>query len=168
MDNPVRYQDPEGDCPLCLVPVIVGLWLASEPVKAPSMNREADEAAMQQAWKEHDEQVISAIIPTGKAGGSTVSATLNVVKKEVGKEVKEGVKEKAKEVTPKVNNSKNERHGDGGRKLSQAEKKIEELTKQMEGATKKESNAIKQKIKNIRESAEKSKKGEEHSRGNKR
>ena len=62
------------------------------------MNREADEAAMQQAWEEHDSQVISALTPGGSAK-NTVSASLNVVKKEVVKEVKEQVKEKAKETS---------------------------------------------------------------------
>jgi RHS repeat-associated protein len=35
-DNPVRYNDPQGDCPLCLIPILIGLLLASEPAAGPS------------------------------------------------------------------------------------------------------------------------------------
>lgn len=65
-------------------------------------------------------------------------------------------------------NSKNEKHGDGGRALSKAENQIAELEKQLEGSPKKERKKIEQKIKNIRQTAEKKKKGIEHSGANKR
>lgn len=63
---------------------------------------------------------------------------------------------------------KNERHGDGGRELTKSEKQIEALESQLNGATRKERQKIEQKIRNIRQSAQKAKKGEEHSKANKR
>lgn len=63
---------------------------------------------------------------------------------------------------------KNERHGDGGRSLSKAEKQIQELESQAASATGTEKKKILQKIKNIKDSAQRSKKGEEHSKANKR
>ena len=65
-------------------------------------------------------------------------------------------------------NSKNEKHGDGGRKMSKTEKQIQELQEQMKGATKKVQKKLQDKIDNIREAAHKARKGEEHSKGNKR
>lgn len=63
---------------------------------------------------------------------------------------------------------KNEKHGDGGRAKTKAEKQIEDLEKQKEGATRAEKERIDRKIRNIREDAERKARGEEHSRGNKR
>ena len=63
---------------------------------------------------------------------------------------------------------KNERHGDGGRSLSKAEKQIIELEQKAETAPKKERARINQRIKNIKYEADKRRKGEEHSRANKR
>jgi len=64
--------------------------------------------------------------------------------------------------------SKNEKHGDGGRALTKVEKQINELKEKLSTATGKEKKQIQQKIKNIQEIAQQKKKGEEHSRANKR
>ena len=63
---------------------------------------------------------------------------------------------------------KNEKHGDSGRSLSKAEKQINALEQKAETAPKKERDRINQRIKNIKYEAEKRRKGEEHSRANKR
>ena len=68
-----------------------------------------------------------------------------------------------------TDSSKNEKHGDGGKALSKAEKQIQELKQKLESATKKnEKKKIQQKIKNIQDAARRAKKGEEHSRTKKR
>ena len=64
--------------------------------------------------------------------------------------------------------SKNERHGDGGRGWSKAEKQIEELEKELAGAPRKLADKIRKKIQRIREEAQKRAKGEEHGRTGKR
>ena len=63
---------------------------------------------------------------------------------------------------------KNDRHGDGGRGLTKAERQIADLESKLAGASGNEAKKIRQKIKNVRESAKNKKKGEEHSRANKR
>lgn len=63
---------------------------------------------------------------------------------------------------------KNERHGDGGRGLTKAEKQIADLESQLANASGNKARKIGQKIKNVRENANSKKKGEEHSRTNKR
>ena len=66
-------------------------------------------------------------------------------------------------------NGKNEQHGDNGRAIGKAESQIGELENQLKNAkNKKEQNEIKWKMKRIRENAQRKKKGENHSRGNKR
>jgi len=64
--------------------------------------------------------------------------------------------------------SKNERHGDGGRAKSRAEKQIEDLEASKAGKSKAERNKIENKIDNIKKNAAKKARGEEHSRANKR
>ena len=65
-------------------------------------------------------------------------------------------------------NGKNERHGDGARAKAKSDKQIEELERQLQNAPKKERKKIENKIKNIKRDADKKKRGEEHSRVNKR
>lgn len=60
--------------------------------------------------------------------------------------------------------SNNEKHGDGGRAKTKAEKQIEALEKQMEGANKKNRKKLSDKIRRIRQDAQRKAKGEEHSR----
>jgi len=63
---------------------------------------------------------------------------------------------------------KNERHGDSGA-LSKVDKQIKDLETQLANATNnKDRVRIKQKIKNVRENAQRQRRGEEHSRANKR
>jgi RHS repeat-associated protein len=59
-------------------------------------------------------------------------------------------------------NSKGERHGDGGRQLSKADKQIKALEEKLKDASRADGNRIKVKIRHIREAAEKAKKGETH------
>ena len=35
-DNPVLFSDPKGDCPLCVIPIIIGLLTTSTPANPPS------------------------------------------------------------------------------------------------------------------------------------
>ena len=44
LDNPIRYEDPEGDFCIPCIPVIVGigLWLSAEPVTAPTTYTTSD------------------------------------------------------------------------------------------------------------------------------
>jgi hypothetical protein len=63
---------------------------------------------------------------------------------------------------------KNEKHGDGGRALNSSEKRIQELEEQLKTASRKEREKILKKIEHIKKDATNKKKGEEHSRSNKR
>lgn len=65
-------------------------------------------------------------------------------------------------------NGLNEKHGDGGRAKTKAEKQVIELKEKLQDATGKEKQKINQKIKNIQETARQKAKGVEHSRSNKR
>lgn len=65
-------------------------------------------------------------------------------------------------------NSKNEKHGDGGRAQTKAEKQIKRYEEQLKIAKGSEKIRLNQKIKKIKQTAAKKQKGEEHSRGNKR
>lgn len=61
--------------------------------------------------------------------------------------------------------SKNERHGDGGRRLEKAKREIADLEKKLASTTdRKEKIKIKNKIQNIRKAAQRAKKGETHSK----
>ena len=64
--------------------------------------------------------------------------------------------------------NKNEKHGDGGRAKTKAEKQVDDLEKQKAGASTAEKARINNKIRNIKDAAARKAKGEEHSRGNKR
>jgi RHS repeat-associated protein len=35
-NNPIRYDDPKGDCPVCWIPIVVGLLTTSTPANPPS------------------------------------------------------------------------------------------------------------------------------------
>lgn len=60
--------------------------------------------------------------------------------------------------------SKNEKHGDGGRAKSKADKQIEELLEILKSTiSKREKKKLRVKIENIRQDAERKKKGTEHS-----
>jgi hypothetical protein len=61
--------------------------------------------------------------------------------------------------------SKNEKHGDGGRRLSKTAQQIKQLEGKARTATGREKKKILQKIKNIKKMAKKDKKGIEHSVG---
>ena len=77
----------------------------------------------------------------------------------------EGEEDKDKD---KSDSSKNEKHGDGGREMSRAEKQIAEYEAQMAGANKAQQKKLKKKIQNVRENAQRKAKGEEHSKTKKR
>ena len=65
--------------------------------------------------------------------------------------------------------SKNERHGDGGRGQTKADKQLLDLQNKLSNAlSKKEKMEIKRKMVNIKKDAERKRHGEEHSRANKR
>jgi len=59
---------------------------------------------------------------------------------------------------------KADRHGDGGRALSKADKQIQGLEKRMDGAPKKERKKLQKKIERIKETAHDKKRGTEHNK----
>ena len=113
-------------------------------------------------------EVIAAGATTTMAGLTTLTTglglMLNAAKNDLegyerGKEKSDGFQ----------NNGKNERHGDGGRTFSKAEKQRSELQERIKNATsKKERRDLENKLKHINQDAERKAKGEEHSRGPKR
>ena len=91
MDNPIRYEDKEGDCPLCIVVAAV-LWLASEPVTAPTLNTKADNVAVQKAWEQHDTQVAKGIQMAGTIPTTIISTAASAANKNNGNKVQKDVK----------------------------------------------------------------------------
>ncbi|MBV4359100.1 DUF6443 domain-containing protein [Pinibacter aurantiacus] len=74
-----------------------------------------------------------------------------------------------KETSKKEGSSKNEKHGDGGRAKSKAEKQIEKLKEDLKNTVnRRDKQKIEQKIKNITKDAAQKAKGQEHSRIGKR
>jgi RHS repeat-associated protein len=94
-NNPVNRIDPDGKF-WWLIPIVVtGILMESQPVNAPTMNYEATNQAMQEAWSDYNAGVASNLmpVPVGKvATVSTKVAIKEVVKQEIKSEVKEQVK----------------------------------------------------------------------------
>ncbi|MTI23374.1 RHS repeat domain-containing protein, partial [Fulvivirga kasyanovii] len=65
-NNPVSYNDPYGDCPVCLIGglAFLGYMLSAKPANAPSMDAEANKEAMVEAQDSYDRSIV----------GSTVAA----------------------------------------------------------------------------------------------
>ena len=104
-------------------------------------------------------------IPFIIAGGAVIAGSMylhDVIVKHPGPSAS------SSQYDPASNNSKKEKHGDGGRTGTKAEKQIKDLEDQKQGATHKEREDIDRRIRNIKRDAERKAKGEEHSRANKR
>lgn len=92
-NNPVLFDDPDGRCPWCLIPVIV-MMLASEPVMAPTTDRAGDAKKMADAKAAKVEWMMMAV-PGGGARTATAGTVLRAT-------VKSGVKQEAKKYVEKT------------------------------------------------------------------
>jgi RHS repeat-associated protein len=119
-NNPVSFDDPDGRCPWCIIPIVVML-LASEPAMAPTHDRK-DGQRMADAKNDKVDWMTNAI-PGGGLRNATGGAILRAT---VKNEVKNTVKEQVKKTVEKANNTRNP-HGAKGKPDHQA--KVKELEK---------------------------------------
>ncbi|HWB92476.1 MAG TPA: hypothetical protein VG605_11510 [Puia sp.] len=59
-NNPVLRNDPNGDCPLCVIAILIGLLTTSEPAVAPSSNHAHDLQDNQAINKAHTDATLHA------------------------------------------------------------------------------------------------------------
>lgn len=59
-NNPVLRSDPNGDCPLCVIAILIGLLTTSEPAVAPSSNHIHDFQDNQAINKAHTDAILHA------------------------------------------------------------------------------------------------------------
>jgi RHS repeat-associated protein len=67
-NNPVRYSDPDGDCPVCPFIILAGLMLSSQPVIAPTQNATANQQAYARGQADYGVAVVSALMPARTEG----------------------------------------------------------------------------------------------------
>jgi len=92
-NNMVNRTDPNGRFWWLAIPIVVGLLMEAEPVNAPTLDYKSNNAAMKQAWSEHNMGVISNFIPRGEeVAVSTRVAVKTFIKQEVKQEVKQEAK----------------------------------------------------------------------------
>ncbi len=86
-NNPVLYNDPDGNCPLCWI--LVGfLMLESKPASTPGNDK--DHRTIHQAQKEYNENQLVSLLPGGKqvkASHIVAGRVVNEVKSEVKEEI---------------------------------------------------------------------------------
>ncbi len=103
-NNPPSFSDPDGKLPI--VPFIifaVGLLLASKPAVAPS-GSPSDAQAVKQAYRNYNTEVVTSILPGGKAEKVSVSLFTREGAKEAAKTklTQEAAKKLANEVKDEV------------------------------------------------------------------
>lgn len=88
-NDPVRFNDPDGKCPICIL-VLLAVTI-SEPFKNGTGNQQSDRQAFKQAESYRNNQIANVV--TGGGGGSKTGASVivNVAKKEVQKQVQKEV-----------------------------------------------------------------------------
>jgi hypothetical protein len=69
LDNPLLYSDPKGDCPLCLIPLIIGGLIAAatpaNPASSAVHNKEQANANWEQARNGQGKQIVAALVVPG-------------------------------------------------------------------------------------------------------
>jgi hypothetical protein len=104
-DMPAYYKDPNGDCPFVLVAggLTVLFLLNSTPVNAPGRNAQVNNAAMKEAYRDQELDLITDFIP-----GAAVDKLFEmvgakyVVEKVVGSTIIKYTSEKVTEITGKI------------------------------------------------------------------
>ncbi|MBS4042941.1 MAG: hypothetical protein KGZ59_03920 [Chitinophagaceae bacterium] len=90
-NNPIIYSDPKGDCPLCIIPILIGLLTTSTPANPPSslpiQNRtEAATKSWENAVHNRDVQIVGALLTGGaKVIANAIDNTYNKVEESVQK-----------------------------------------------------------------------------------
>jgi RHS repeat-associated protein len=73
-NNPVLRSDPNGDCPICVIVIIIGLLTTSEPAVAPSSNHAHDLQDNQAINKAHTDATLHAAGSLLTGGAKTIVA----------------------------------------------------------------------------------------------
>jgi hypothetical protein len=105
-NNPVFNNDPNGD----IVPAILvlgGFMLASVPLNAPSMDKEANQRIMKQAYDDYNFALVTNLLPGPKqvkTGFSVVNETVvkPVIKKQVTNQIKSNVEKQTTNSSTKI------------------------------------------------------------------
>lgn len=94
-NNPIKYNDPDGRCPICSYIIIGFLMLESQPASTPGSHK--DHVTIKQAQDEFNISQLFPLIPGGKAAKPS-----QIVAGRVSNEIKNEVKEEVvKRVTPR-------------------------------------------------------------------
>jgi len=86
-NDPIRFNDPDGKCPICIIVLLVGFGV----LDAPTQNVQSNQAAKQQMTNMWNEALVTTL--TAGTGGNVKGASivLNAAKKEVQKQAQREV-----------------------------------------------------------------------------
>ncbi len=107
-NNPIKYNDPDGRCPICPFIVLGFLMLESQPASTPGSHK--DHVTIKQAQDDYNKSQLFSLIPGGKqtkasqvVAGRVVSEIKSEVKEEVVKRVtpRKSTKEQVSQNQPK-------------------------------------------------------------------
>ncbi len=87
-NNPIRYNDPDGRCPICPFILIGFLLLEAQPASTPGSDR--DHVTIRQAQNEYATNQFLTLIPDGKqtiASQVVAGRVMNEVRSEIKEEV---------------------------------------------------------------------------------
>jgi len=154
-NNPVLRSDPNGDCPVCVIVILIGLLTTSEPAVAPSSNHAHDLQDNQAISKAHTDATLHAagsvltggakmIVAVGKAiydsrQGASTQQEASTPKKPRNAPAQEGVpnssKIESKDASGKT--TKYSTYDNNGKLVKQVEADRGASRHGVEGATKK-------------------------------
>lgn len=96
LGNPVNVIDPDGKFPWPAIPIIIALLSESQPVNAPTLDKESNARNMEEAWNSYNEGILSDLIPVAKAEAISTRIFIQkpiekIVRKTAGSAVQEEI-----------------------------------------------------------------------------
>ncbi|MFC7670494.1 RHS repeat-associated core domain-containing protein [Hymenobacter humi] len=79
-NNALRYSDPDGECPPCIIAAMLAILSTAMPVNAPGLNQEVNQRQMAEAKASYDNGMLGALMPAGtiRTGWSAINGARNV------------------------------------------------------------------------------------------
>ena len=127
-NNPSTFNDPDGKCPWCIVPIVIGLLLAAEPANPPSSTTRPTQKDQERWDNAKNDRAISSITSVLPAKGPVTPSA--ILKQAVKNEVKSEIKEQTSKAADKVAATK------GGKAPNEKGKSLEEAGGADKGADK--------------------------------
>jgi len=120
-NNPILYNDPDGECPWCIIPILVGLLLNSQPANPPSSKRNPTQEDLDR-WNEakRDQEIGLITTFTPARGAPGPSAVLRQVAKEKAKSEAKELQNKVIEKAKKFNGENDTQSGTNREALRKA------------------------------------------------